>query len=393
MKKQATPPLIIASNNSGRTWAWPWQMYTGKVKVLPMFEKMIPGWDSKDPEDRDSAHWGAAVLQTMACAALLGAGVTGAVKGFQYIARNRGIGDSNNPAKGIKSKLTTTFDPLSVVDPGDAPEEEAEAAKQETASRNLDALRQIKTAKEEPWAVTRPSVLSGRTITSLAFPLLALGLGVAATDYVVDRVASDIESKKVMARKDRRAKLKGDLFTARAKAARGTLTQEEYDELTARVAAESEDASDMTKTAKRGMDMFSPFDRVKNLGVFRASSEPVRNLMAAVGILATAVGAASFMGSYYYTKASDPNNIQYKAIKKGLNEYAKQKSGMSPIDIGMPSDAYFNMIDGVQPEPAQARKALSRPKATAAELPPPSPRDEIDLSTSRFNNPVSISFD
>lgn len=368
-------------------------MYTGKVKVLPMFEKMIPGWDSKDPEDRDSAHWGAAVLQTMACAALLGAGVTGAVKGFQYIARNRGIGDSNNPAKGIKSKLTTTFDPLSVVDPGDAPEEEAEAAKQETASRNLDALRQIKTAKEEPWAVTRPSVLSGRTITSLAFPLLALGLGVAATDYVVDRVASDIESKKVMARKDRRAKLKGDLFTARAKAARGTLTQEEYDELTARVAAESEDASDMTKTAKRGMDMFSPFDRVKNLGVFRASSEPVRNLMAAVGILATAVGAASFMGSYYYTKASDPNNIQYKAIKKGLNEYAKQKSGMSPIDIGMPSDAYFNMIDGVQPEPAQARKALSRPKATAAELPPPSPRDEIDLSTSRFNNPVSISFD
>ena len=81
---------------------------------------------------------------------------------------------------------------------------------------------------------------------------------------------------------------------------------------------------------------------------------------------------------YQYTKASDPSNIKYRAMKKGLNEYAKQKAGISPITMSDPGDEYFAYVDKGKSAPGGA---------------PASPREQPDMGEQRFNTPVSVSFD
>lgn len=326
-------------------------MTKGTVKVPAMFEKMMPNWNSEDPDKRDDARYAAAMLYTMTCAALLGAGVTAGVKGLQYVARGRDIGDSNNPAKGIRSKLNTSFDPLA--------EQDAQA--------QLEAARQEKTAKQDNWKpgdswdVEDPGVFSKRTFWSMALPVGAMVLAGALTDYAVDKTTGALEANRINKKYNRRVKLRNDLFTARAKAARGNLSQQELDALNKRVADEG---LGLEKDAKEEWK-----------GLVTGTRDKIQAVLTAIGVLATAIGGASFMGSYWHTKKSDPTNLKYEAIKKGLNEYAKQKAGMTPIDVTMPSDAYFDAIEGRKPGDAQK-------KLTA--------RAEPDMSNINLNTPISI---
>ena len=84
---------------------------------------------------------------------------------------------------------------------------------------------------------------------------------------------------------------------------------------------------------------------------------------------------ASAIGSYAYTSASDENNIKYKAYKKALREYAKNKSGMTPITVA-PKDApaYFASIDA------------------AREQKPDTPRGLPSYDADALNKPISVSF-
>ena len=68
--------------------------------------------------------------------------------------------------------------------------------------------------------------------------------------------------------------------------------------------------------------------------------------------------------------AANPANIKYKAIKKGLREYAKNKAAGTPLTIvPTDADAYFKQIAGddetqeapvrQQPELPEANKPIS----------------------------------
>jgi hypothetical protein len=88
------------------------------------------------------------------------------------------------------------------------------------------------------------------------------------------------------------------------------------------------------------------------------------------GALTSAVILASAIGSYAYTSAGDENNLKYKAYKKALKEYAKNKSGITPITVA-PKDApsYFAAIDAagqkqaptVRQQPSYDADALNKP--------------------------------
>ena len=71
-------------------------------------------------------------------------------------------------------------------------------------------------------------------------------------------------------------------------------------------------------------------------------------------------------------KATDENNIKYKAMEKGLKEYAKQKANMNTVNM-LPTDAgdYFESLDN------------GAPKETV--------RTAREIDTDEMNKPISIS--
>ena len=167
--------------------------------------------------------------------------------------------------------------------------------------------------------------------------------------------------------------------------ARGNLTQEQLDMLNKQLADED---IGMVKNESFWDDAEKmPLGIGAAVKLLRAGPTVARGATSAAGILAAAIAMTSFIGMHQYTKAGDPDNIKYKAIKKGLNEYAKQKSNMSPINLAEPSDAYFNLIEGKKPGKEKAAEELHKRIAEA------SPRDQADLGNTTFSNPVSISFD
>jgi hypothetical protein len=107
----------------------------------------------------------------------------------------------------------------------------------------------------------------------------------------------------------------------------------------------------------------------KNAGFW---SEIPRVGVQSYGLLASALLLASAIGGYEYFKATDENNIKYKAMEKGLKEYAKQKANTSTVNI-TPTDAtsYFADLD------------KGAPKETD--------RTAREIDTDEMNKPISIS--
>lgn len=337
----------LASNNQGSSFVPPWAMLSGGIKVLPAIEKMMPGWNSENKEERDKAHWNAAMAQTIMCAAALGVGMTGVGKLMAYTARRRGIGENDNPVAGMQSKLNMTFDPFSNV---------KTAAAQPTKK------------EDKPWALPFPALASKKTFASVALPLLAVAATAGITDTLVDSWTENRDAKRISEKLNRRSALTNDLFIARAKNARGRLSDDEYKKLENRIMAENIGIPKQA-AAKKYED-----------GLIDSGAGLVRKLVAGTGMLAAGILAASAIGSYYWTDRSDPNNIRYRAMKKGLKEYAKGKAAMSPITIAEPSDKLLEAIDGPQDTPSSS---------TAADT----PRSEQDMSAFLSNKPVSVSFD
>ena len=179
--------------------------------------------------------------------------------------------------------------------------------------------------------------------------------------------------------------LRNRLFTARAMNSRGNLSKKQLDSLNRQI--DEEDI--LTKDAELKLTDLPGGEFISN--VVAGAKEAPKLVSAAAGILATAIAGSSFIGMYQWTKANDPDNIKYKAIRKGLNEYAKSKAGMTPITIAEPNDAYFDLIEGKNKDKEEEDKAKAEAEAQiTAALPA---RMQPSLGDVKFNNPVSISFD
>ena len=303
---------------------------TGGVDYVPksyidFVQKYIPG---------DAGKTTAHLTMKGGAMALLAAGLVGSYRAARHLGDLRSIDKADRPSKDLASQLSTTFE-------GDLSGEPEE--------------RQKKAASEEPGAydIVSPGNFSAQNLTATAIPvgslLLAAGLAYKGVDAVFDKIRNK-RLDSAIAEKEQAVK---KLITARAQIAKGGQAMESASAATAPLA----DSSVYTKAASQEKIAIIP----ETVQLF--------------GTLSAAVILASALGSYAYTSASDEDNLKYKAYKKALKEYAKAKSGMTPITMA-PSGAsdYFAKIDAAkQGQPTTARQLPS-------------------YDSDSLNKPISVSF-
>ena len=289
----------------------------GIDRIPESYVKLFP----KTTEGRQAAH----TTFKAGAVGLLAAGLVGGYRALQHYDEMDELEEADRPGKELASQLSTTF--------------------------SGDLKPEKKTASGR---VPNTGVLTWSNFFGTAMPLsaalLAASLAYRGTDNYFDKKRNAALDKSIASKEDAIKQL----IATRARIAKGVGTQQEIADATSDLADKdvyTKDAS-LNKKALLGLnDLFQHF-----------------------GAATAAVIIASALGSYAYTSASDENNIKYKAYKKGLQEYAKNKSGITPITIA-PANAkgYFDYINGDK------------------DLEEVSPRNQPEINSDDLNKPISIS--
>lgn len=237
-------------------------------------------------------------------ATILAAALFGGIRGVQHLNRVAEMRDKDDPGQKLDSQLSTTFAvPLG----------------------KHAAMDGVPTQE-----VMRPPAISLKNITNTAVPVGAFLLAAATAWKTMDTVADKRRNRLLTDAVAAKSNTMRDLMQTRARIAKGTISDAEVSKALGRV----DDESNYVKTAG-------------------ADRHPIaRGGFTGLGLLVLALAGASAAGSYAYFKASDPGNLKYKATKAGLEEYARNKTGMTPITT-IPQDAgsYFKAIDeGAKPK-------------------------------------------
>ena len=267
---------------------------------------------------------------------LLAAGLVGGYRALRHYQDMADLEEGDRPAKGLASHLSTTFE-------GDLGGEEEDKKKQKKTAAFFGEDR-IRTGLSPSW-----QGFFGTAIPMSAM-LLAGSLAYKGTDYLMDKRRNQALDDAIASKEDAIKQL----IRARARQAKGTGTKREIAEAT-------EDLGDK--------DIY-----VKSASMDKEAILGLHDIYQHAGATLAAIVLASAIGSYSYTSASDENNIKFKAYKKALREYAKNKSGITPITIA-PTDAtsYFKDIDG------EGKKKVS-------------PREQPVVDTDDMNKPISVTF-
>jgi hypothetical protein len=265
---------------------------------------------------------------------LLAAGLVGGYRALRHYQDMADLEEGDRPAKGLAGHLSTTFE-------GDLGGEEDKKKQKKTAA--FFGEGRIRTGLSPSW-----QGFFGTAIPMSAM-LLAGGLAYKGVDSLMDKRRNAALDDAIAAKEDAIKQL----IKARARQAKGTGTPKEIAEAT-------EDLGDKDIYVKA-----ASMDKEAILGL--------HDIYQHAGATLAAIVLASAIGSYSYTAASDENNIKFIAYKKALREYAKNKSGITPITIA-PTDSteYFNSIDGE-----------GKQKATVREQP--------TVDTDDMNKPISVS--
>lgn len=244
---------------------------------------------------------------------LLAAGLFGAARLAQHANRMANLRDADDPAEKLTSQIGTTF---------------------EVPLGKHAAFNGIPTQ-----SIALPDALSTQNITNAALPigaaLLAAAGGWKMADYIADTRRNKALGKAIQGKSNTIR----DLMRVRARIAKGLATKAEVDKVLSNVA----DEDNYVKTASgEGAPAWTPprqTDPDKEHNMIRAG-------WTGLGLLVLALAGATGVGAYKYFKAADPGNIKYDAVKRGLNDYARNKTHMTPITT-IPTDAgaYFQSID------------------------------------------------
>ena len=285
MDKKAAPLAATSGNDvSYKNLFNPLSPLMGGGDKYPQFmANMFPG--------NPNAAW---MASKAGAVALLAAALFGTARGVQHVKRMADMRDEDDPGDKLPSQLSTTF-----------------------------AVPLGKTAADQ--AVPMPSALSPQNIVNTAVPVGAFLLAAAGAwkgaDVIADKRRNSLLTKAIAAKSN----TVRDLMQVRARIAKGTASDQEVADALARV----DDEDNYVKTA--------------------AGNDPhpvVRSGITGLGLLLLALTGATAAGSYRYFSESDPDNLKYKAVQKGLNEYARNKTGMTPITtVPQDADTYFKQID------------------------------------------------
>ena len=301
---------------------------TGGVDYVPakwidIVQKVIPGEAGKT-----TAH----LTAKGGAMALLAAGLVGSYRLGKHLSDLGAVEKADRPGKGMAGQLSTTFE-------GDLSGEE----------------EQKKAASEErnPYDIYSPGNFTAQNLTATALPIGTLLLAAGLTYKGIDSVFDKLRNRRLDKAIDQKEQAVKKLITARAQIAKGGQSMEGATAATAPL----KDSAVYTKEAAQDKIAVIP----ETVQLF--------------GTLSAAVILASAIGAYSYASAADENNIKYKAYRKALKEYAKAKSGMSPITMAPTNAAnYFAAIDA-----AKGDKALT-------------PRQQPSYDSDALNKPISVSF-
>lgn len=310
---------------------------TGGIDYVP--KRYIDFWQNRLPDHKNTAGLIAHGTFKAGAIGLLAAALTGGYRAARHLSDIGSIDKANRPGKDMAGQLSTTFEGnLSGED-----EEQKKAASIKTAQN---------TAQPDPYKIMSPGNFTAQNLTATAIPLGVLLLSAGLAYKGVDSAFDKLRNKRLdsaIAEKDQAVK---KLITARAQLAKGEASMDAANAAT----ADLKDSDVYTKAASQDKQAIA------------------REAVQLFGTATAAVILASAIGSYAYTAASDENNLKYKAYKKALKEYAKAKSGITPITVA-PKDApsYFAAIDN----------AGKKQAPTARELP--------SYDADSLNRPISIS--
>ena len=300
----------------------------------------VPGWYRKlFPEGEFGDHASHITFKTGAVS-LLAAGLVGNYRVLKHYGEMEDLEDADRPGKNLASQLSTTFAGAL------GSSKKRKATKKASLEKSADPKDVGNSRVDLPDPTSMVNMLG--TAVPLGAALLAAATTYHLTDKYFDKQRSDALDKSI-ASKDKAIK---DLIAARARIAKGTETK-----------------SDVGLVMHDG----APSSYVKKATVTKKGFT-TEQLTQSFGLLTAATVLASAIGSYAYTAAGDENNLKYKAYKQALKEYAKNKSGITPITI-VPSDSqrYFSSIDN--------DKNSERKKT---------PRDQPAIDTDDLNKPISI---
>ena len=303
-------------------------VFGGVDKVPASFMKLFPD----TTEGKSTAH----MVFKSGAVGLLAAALVGGYRAAKHTDEMEALEDADRPAKNLAGQLSTTF------------------------SGDLMTKKKKKQDKKASTGgrIRSPGIFTWQNFFGTAIPmgaaLLASSLAYNAADSYYDKKRNEALDKAIAAKE---TAIK-QLIATRARMAKGLGTEQELAEAT-------KDIDDK--------DVYIKGASLNKQALFGAN-----DLVQHFGATTAAIILASALGSYAYTSASDENNIKYKAYKKALREYAKNKSGITPITI-MPTDSkdYFEYIDGSD----DAAKKKEQPVRALPEL-------DVDS----LNKPISVSF-
>lgn len=248
----------------------------------------------------------------MTAAALLGAALFGGARIVQGLAEAGADERDSDPAKRIRKQVGTTYN---------------------YGGQN----------KEANIKVERPDMLSVvDNATNVALPTLALLLAGLGVYKGVDKIADRIWTRKTEKALARNEGIFQRLVETRARLAKGNATDQEVQSV-------------LDDTADSGY--------VKQASDWRPSAM-VSNLATAIGLLTIGAGLLTGVGAYKYFKSSNIENIKYKAMKRGLSEFARRKSEMTPLAISADKDMLAR-IDAANEDRSDA-SVRSQPEISAA---------------------------
>lgn len=274
---------------------------TGVDKFPEFFSHLVP--------NSARAGW---LTAKVGAAALLGAALFGGVRAIQGIIDAGADEHESDPAKCMRKQVGTTY----------------EYGKQQK--------------KEAGIQVERPGMLSVTdNAVNVALPTVALllaGLGVyKGVDKLADRAWTK-KTDKALADNDAMVQR---LIETRARLAKGNASDDEVQ-------------SALADSEGRGY--------IKQAADYRPSTM-VANLATAIGLLTLGAGLMTGVGAYKYFKENNVENIKYKAMKRGLSEYARRKAEMTPLAIS----ADQGMLDRIDAAPSDGKSKDDVRKQTEAQ--------------------------